>query len=493
MTNDQRRYKMGRARSLAYDLLSTVCLFLTVLIPSVALAGPPNIVLVLTDDQGYGDLSCHGNPVLKTPHLDRLFAESVRFTNFHVSPTCAPTRCALLTGRHEFRSGVTHTIFERERMGLEAYNYVQALKELGYANGIFGKWHLGDEDEYQPDRRGFEEVFIHGAGGIGQSYAGSCGDAPGNRYTNPAIWHNGRFVKTKGYCTDLFFNRAMEWIEERKDSGPFYCHIATNTPHTPLDCPPEYERLYADQVSPDEAKFYGMIANIDDNVGRFMQRLRELGLDDNTLVIFMTDNGGTIGVKRYNAGMRGAKVSPWVGGTRASSFWRWKGKFEPGDVDALAAHIDVFPTLTEISGAKPPAEATDKLEGRSLAPLLAHPKADWPDRILVTHVGRWERGKAADAKYRNCSVRNTRFAMVSLARPDGAPAWQLFDLASDPGQQTDVLARFPEAAKELESHYDAWWDSIQSGLVNEDVVGPEVNPFHERYWAQFPEERPPEK
>lgn len=451
-------------------------------------AARPNIILILTDDQGYGDLSCHGNPVLKTPNIDRLAAEGVRLTNYHVSPTCAPTRCALLTGRHEFRSGVTHTIQERERMSLDATTYAQALQAAGYATGIFGKWHLGDEDAYQPDQRGFDEVFIHGAGGIGQTYPGSCGDAPNNSYFNPAILHNGTFEKTKGYCTDVFFSQALAWIEKRKDDGPFYCHLSPNAPHAPLDCPPEYEAQYAGKVKPQEAKFFGMIANIDDNVGRLMEKLAEWGLDENTIVIFTTDNGGTAGVNVFNAGMRGAKVSPWVGGVHVPSIWRWKGKLVPADVNALTAHLDLFPTFLELTGAAVSADVAKKLEGRSLVPLLNHPDARCDDRRLVTHVGRWERGKAAESKYRNCSVRNTRFQMVSLSKTS-EPAWQLFDLESDPGQKTNVIEKFPEAAKELEAHYDSWWSSILPGLVNEDAVGPEINPFKERYWRQFPAER----
>ncbi|HUU91626.1 MAG TPA: sulfatase-like hydrolase/transferase, partial [Phycisphaerae bacterium] len=165
----------------------------------------PNVVLVITDDQGYGELACHGNKVIKTPNLDHLHSQSVRLTAFHVSPTCAPTRASLMTGRHEFRSGVTHTILERERLGLEAVTVAQMLKGAGYTTGVFGKWHLGDQEPYQPHSRGFDEVFVHGAGGIGQSYPGSCGDAPGNKYFDPAIRHNRTFVKTTGFCTDIFF------------------------------------------------------------------------------------------------------------------------------------------------------------------------------------------------------------------------------------------------------------------------------------------------
>src|SRR5438477_64691 len=194
--------------------LAVVVMFATAATAADPLAGKkPNIVFVLTDDQGYGDISAHGNPILKTPNLDRLHAEGVRFTDFHVSPTCSPTRSALLTGRHEFKNGITHTILERERLTLKATTVAQVLKSAGYTTGIFGKWHLGDEAAYQPNRRGYDEVFIHGAGGIGQTYPGSCGDAPGNKYSNPAILHNGKFEKTSGFCTDLFFAQALRWID----------------------------------------------------------------------------------------------------------------------------------------------------------------------------------------------------------------------------------------------------------------------------------------
>ncbi len=445
----------------------------------------PNIVVILTDDQGYGDFSWAGNPILKTPNIDALHTQSARFTDFQVSPTCAPTRCALMTGRHEFKSGVTHTINERERMSLKAVTLPQILKSAGYSTGIFGKWHLGDEDSYQPDRRGFDEVFIHGAGGIGQSYVGSCGDAPGNTYFNPAIKHNGKFEKTEGYCTDVFFNQATKWIETRsKEKEPFFAWIATNAPHTPLQVRPEDEKLYEGKVPPPTAKFFGMIANIDDNVGRLMKRLNELGLEKNTLVIFMTDNGGTGGVKVFNAGMRGAKVTPWNGGTHVPCLMRWPGVFAPGDRPQLAAHIDILPTLAQIAGAKIPASAAGQVEGRSLLPALMDANVPWADRMLFTHVGRWERGKVADSKYRSCSVRNSQYQMVNIAK-NGAKAWQLYDLKADPGEEKDLAAARPDVVKELEAAYDKWWVDVQPCLENETAVGPKVNPFKEQYWKQF--------
>lgn len=459
-------------------------LLLLILAVATASGARPNIVFILTDDQGYGDLSCHGNPVLKTPHLDRLHSESVRFTDFHVSPTCAPTRSALLTGRHEFKNGVTHTIEERERLTPAATTLPQVLKTAGYATGIFGKWHLGDEPDHWPSRRGFDEMFIHGAGGIGQSYPGSCGDAPGNTYFDPVILHNGAFEKTQGYCTDVFFTQALRWMESVKGKQPFYCHLATNAPHTPLQVRAEDEAAYTGKVPEPTAKFFGMIKNIDDNVGRLLAKLAEWGIEKDTLVIFMNDNGGTGGVQLFNAGMRGRKVTPWLGGTRAASFWRWPGTLTPGDCDALTAHIDFFPTLTEIAGASLSNELKTQVEGRSLVPLLNNPKAEWADRVLFTHVGRWPKGKADQAKYARCSVRSARWHLVCDNKAN-VKQWQLFDVKADPAETNDLAKQNPEKVAELESAYDQWWSSVLPMMVNEDAAAPARNPFAELFEKQF--------
>jgi arylsulfatase A-like enzyme len=459
-------------------------LFFLLLGIAASAAPRPNIIFILTDDQGYGDLSCHGNPVLKTPHLDRLHSESVRFTDFQVSPTCAPTRAALLTGRHEFKNGVTHTIYERERLTSAVTILPQGLKGAGYTTGIFGKWHLGDEPDRWPSRRGFDEMFIHGAGGIGQSYPGSCGDAPGNTYFDPAILHNGTFEKTQGYCTDVFFTRALQWMESVKGRQPFYCHIATNAPHTPLQVKPEDEAVYAGKVPEAAAKFFGMIKNIDDNIGRLLAKLAEWNIEKDTLVIFMTDNGGTQGVKLFNAGMRGSKVTPWLGGTRVPSFWRWPGTLAPGDRDALTAHVDFFPTLAEIAEVALSDELKAQVEGRSLVPLLRNAKAPWADRTLFTHVGRWPKGKAAESKYARCSVRNTRWHLVCDNKAN-TKQWQLFDVKADPGESNDIAAHHPETVAELERAYDQWWSSVLPMMVNENAEAPARNPFAELYEKQF--------
>jgi len=447
--------------------------------PSDGSVRRPNIVIVMPDDIGYGDFSCHGNPVIHTAHVDEFYRQSVRFIDFHVSPTCAPTRCALMTGRHEFKSGVTHTIDERERMSRKAVTIAQVLENSGYATGIFGKWHLGDEAPYQPERRGFEEVFIHGAGGIGQTFPGSCGDAPGNTYFNPAILHNGTFEKTQGYCTDVFFQQALRWIERQRSGGrPFFAYITPNAAHAPLQVPDDYFRRYRGKVPDDVARFFGMIENIDDNFGTLLRKLDEWGLANNTLVVFMTDNGGTQGTTVFNAGMRGMKNTPYQGGTRVPSFWRWPAAFPGGrDVSALTAHIDVFPTLADVAGAKLPADVRAQVEGRSLFDLLKNPGAEFADRYLVTHCGRWRRGQAAKAKFTQCSIRNNRFTLVNNA--------ELYDLRNDPGETTNVLAGHPDVVAALRAAYDRWWNDVLPRLENEDAIGPEVNPFKERYWRQF--------
>jgi arylsulfatase len=385
-----------------------------------------------------------------------------------------------MTGRHEFKNGVTHTIEERERLTLTAKTLAEVLRGGGYATGIFGKWHLGDERDRWPDRRGFDEFFIHGAGGIGQTYPGSCGDAPGNTNFDPVILHNGAFVKTQGYCTDVFFRQALAWIGKAKDRGPFLAFITPNAAHTPLDVPDDYTRRHLGEVDEKTAKFYGMIENIDENFGRLLDRLKESGLDDNTLVLFLTDNGGTVGVPIHNGGRRGTKGTPYQGGTRVPSLWRWPGGFPGGrDVAALTAHLDVLPTLAEIAGVPLSDEVKGQVEGRSLRPLLTDPAAAWPDRLLITHVGRWPRGQFAAFKHRGCSIRDARYALVNDA--------ELYDLQADPAQSENRLDAHPDVASRLRAAYNAWWESLPPHLENEEVVPPEENAFKALYRKQFGE------
>ena len=492
-------------------LLTCAALLLSFVITTAADAesltgSQPNIILIMTDDQGYGPVGRHGHPWIETPSLDSLFDTSTRFTRFLVSPTCSPTRSALMTGRHPMRNGVTHTILERERMTLKATTLPQVLKEAGYTTGIFGKWHLGDEEPYQPHKRGFDEAFIHGAGGIGQAYNCSCADAPGNKYFNPTIRHNGSFVKTNGYCTDLFFTAGLGWIKQAKDADkPFFAYIVTNAPHGPFIAPPKNTKRFTDLgFGKNEAGFYGMIENIDENVGRLMGKLEQWKLLDNTLVIFMSDNGMTGGgsgrmgqpigkladgtkLFPYNAKMKGLKGSADEGGVRVPFFVRWDGRIKPArDVDRIAAHIDVFPTLAALAGATLPA---DQVGGRSLLPLIEDPNGAWEDRYLYTHIARWKTGDEPNKhQWQNFAVRNQRFRLV------GKDA--LYDMQEDPSQTKNVIDRNPEVASQMRAAYDEWWKVTRPLMVNEDAPMSPTRPFHELHRKQMaaggiPDWKPP--
>jgi arylsulfatase len=443
----------------------------------------PNIIFVMPDDVGYGDYACLGNPIMQTPAVDAFAKQSLLFTQFHVSPTCSPTRAALMSGRHEFKNGVTHTILERERMALSTFTLPQMLKTVGYTSGIFGKWHLGDEEAYRPENRGFDEVYIHGGGGIGQTYPGSCGDAPGNTNIDPALWHNGKWEKTNGYCTDLFFAQAIKWINSQREAQrPFFAYIPLNAAHGPHVLPKEYYEHYQgeDGVNEETAKFFGMIENVDTNFGAMLKQLDEWGIADNTLVIYTNDNGGTAGTKIFNAGMHGGKGTAYQGGTRAPCFVRWPaGKIPAGtECSALCAHLDIFPTLAEITGVKLSGDLQKQVEGRSLVPLLKNPKSEWADRTLVHYVGRWAHGQASESKYSKCAIQNSRFVLVNND--------ELYDLENDPGESKNVIANHPEVVAQLRDAYDQWWNEVQSLLVNEQVTDiPNINPLKELYWKQF--------
>ncbi len=470
-------------------------------------ASRPNIILVITDDQGYGPVGRHGHPWLKTPHLDALCDKSLRFTRFLVSPTCSPTRSAIMTGRHPLKNGITHTILERERLTLKATILPQVLKTAGYNSGIFGKWHLGDEEPYQPHRRGFDEAFIHGAGGIGQAYPCSCADAPGNKYTDPVIRHNGRFVKTRGFCTDVFFTAALGWIKEQKDRDrPFLAYISTNAPHGPFIAPEKNAKRFTDLgFGREQAGFYGMIENIDENMGRLAAKLEEWDLYRNTVVIFMSDNGMTGGGSGqpgrdlapghpfYNANQTGLKGSTDEGGVRVPFFIRWDGRIKAGrDIGTIAAHIDLLPTLAAFAGAELP---KDQVEGRNLLPLIEGRTDGWPDRYLFTHVARWPTGSDPDEhQYANYGVRNQRFRFVGPRGGGGkrqnknaarTSQGALYDIEADPLQTKDVSGEHPEVVARMKAAYDAFWKEARPLMVNETAPMSPTKPFHELYRKQL--------
>lgn len=424
---------------------------------SIVEAAPPNVVLLITDDQGYGDLSCHGNPIVKTPNLDALHAQSVRFTNFHVSPTCSPTRGALMSGHDTNRAGTWHTILGRSILFEGETTLGEAFEAGGYATGMFGKWHLGDNYPYRPEDRGFGKVVRHGGGGIGQTP-----DVWDNAYFDDAYIDNGEVKEYEGYCTDVFFDEAKRFIQSSADTGkPFFAYLSTNAPHGPMLCPEKYTAPYRDQVGEKQAVFFGMIANIDENVGKLRDWLVDKGLAENTIFIFMTDNGTAAGAKVFNAGMRGNKGSHYEGGHRVPFFVHWPagGFDESVDIDRLSAHIDVLPTLQELCDL--PAKDGYELDGASLAPLLRDPQAEWPERVIITDSQR----KLHPKKWKNCSIMTDRWRLTN-----GNALWEI---RKDPGQKKNVAEAHPEVVAELRAAYEAWWDSLQPSLSRyaEIVVG----------------------
>jgi arylsulfatase A-like enzyme len=455
-------------------------------------APKPNILFILTDDQGYGDWSVTGHPLLKTPNVDRLAAESVRLENFYVSPACSPTRAALLTGMHEFRNGVTHTQVPREELWQGATTLPQLLSTAGYRNGFIGKWHLSNKKGFDPADRGFDWCSTNKGGP--------------REHFDPVMIRNGQATKDAGYREDVYFNDAMNFIEETKGQ-PWFLYLSTYSPHDPLDAPEEFVKPFRGKVTDEEAKYLGMVANLDYNIGRIMAFLKEKGLDEKTIVILMSDNGQTWGLDVYNANMRGCKATVWEGGSRTFSYWRWTGHWPSHQVDNLTAHLDFLPTLCAVAGAKIPENLKPQLEGFNLLPALeaSGPIAWHDDRMLFHHVARWPGGMAADHKYAMAGVRQGNYLLLQ-SRPcenpgcnsdtygfqcvtlrnveKGAKAaqytknnaqyhwavtppghWALYDVKKDPGCTTDLASSENEKASAMASAYEAWWDDVFPVMV----------------------------
>ena len=421
----------------------------------------PNVVLVITDDQGYGDVGAHGHPILKTPHLDRLHQESVRLTDFHVSPTCAPTRASLLTGRYKNRTGVWHTVGGWSLLRANEKTMADMFREAGYATGAFGKWHLGDNYPYRAMDRGFAETVVHGGGGVQQTP-----DFWNNDYYDDTYFHNGQPQAYTGYCTDVFFDEAIRFIENNREQ-PFFCYLATNAPHWPYNVPPGYEDQYrTPELLPTQQRFFQMITNIDDNVGRLRETLMDLKVADNTIFVFMTDNGTAAGWRQrddqwygYNAGMRSTKGSAYDGGHRVPCFFYWKnGQLTGGrDVRELTAHIDVMPTLANLCGIDLPNEHLP-LDGINLSPLLKNNAPNWSQRTLITDSQRIQRPE----KWRNSATMTRRWRLVN--------GDELYDMSTDPGQMNDVAASFPDTVARLRRDYEEWWAATSKDFGQEPPI-----------------------
>jgi arylsulfatase A-like enzyme len=408
-------------------------------------AEKPNVVLVITDDQGYGDLGCHGNPTIKTPHMDALAAESSQLKDYHVAPTCSPSRAALLTGHWTNRTGVWHTIRGRSMLRTNEVTIAQLLEDNGYTTGMFGKWHLGDNYPYRPQDRGFTEAYYHGGGGVGQTP-----DYWNNSYYDGHYFHNGKPVPAKGFCTNVFFEQANGFIRKcAKEKKPFFAYISTNAPHGPWHCPPKYMSMYG-FMPPVTQAFFGMITNIDENLGKTRELLKELGIADNTIFIFTTDNGTAGGSKIFNAGMRGAKGSEYDGGHRVPFFMHWpKGGMDKKNVSTEITHaVDIVPTLLDLTGSKSP--ENHKFDGTSIRPLLDPMiDADWPERMLVTDSQR----VVDPIKWRKSAVMSNRWRLIN--------GIELYDMKADPGQKKDIAKSHPKQLEKMRAFYDAWWAELE--------------------------------
>jgi arylsulfatase A-like enzyme len=422
---------------------------------SVAAAERPNVVLIITDDQGWGDLGFHGNDRIKTPNLDALARKSVVLKNFYVSPVCAPTRASLMTGRYNYRTGAIDTYRGRAMMHPEELTIAEMLSSAGYATGLFGKWHLGDNHPMRPHDQGFQEALYHWGGGLRQS-----ADPPGgNSYFDPWLSKNGQTIKTEGYCSDVYTDAAIEFME-RQRQRPFFAYLAYNCPHTPLEVREEDYRPYREsKLDETTAKIYGMVANIDWNVGRLLARLDELKLTENTIVIFMTDNGPQ--QPRYNGVHRGLKGSVYDGGIHVPCFVRWPARLRGGHaVDQIAAHVDVAPTLLAACGVEAPKAV--QVDGRNLMPLLERKGGDWADRNLFFQ---WHRGDVP-RRYRAFAVRGERYKLVQAVGAGEKAAepfrFELFDMMADPGEKNDLAAKHPQIVEQMKTAYDRWFDDVSS-------------------------------
>ncbi len=422
-------------------------------ISTITAAERPNVLVILTDDQGFGDFSLHGNPHLSTPHIDRLGRQSVRFDRFFVNTFCAPTRAALLTGRYPLRTGVFGVTHNKEVMRTAEITLAEALRDAGYRTACIGKWHNGEQFPFTPPGQGFDEFFGFHNGHI-------------NNYFDTELLRGSKSEPTRGFISDVLTDEAIRFVSGRRER-PFFCWLAYNAPHTPSQAPDRYfDKFKAKGLDDVTSAFYGMCENLDDNVGRLLAKLDEWQLAENTIVVFMTDNGGTGGVKHFNAGMRGGKTSVHEGGSRVPCFIRWPKQLrEPRVVEQIAAHIDVMPTLLDLCGVTPPKGV--KFDGRSLRPLLEGRESGWPERTLFTHnpINETNRYPGAVRTQRWRLVREIKGPMGgsrAQGNDAGASAWQLYDMPADPAEEHDVAKQHADVVTALSRQYETWFDDISS-------------------------------
>lgn len=472
-------------KEMAYHTRLISISFTFFLIQSVAFSQttPPNIILIITDDQGYGDFGFTGNPHISTATLDQLAQKSLEFTNFYVSPVCAPTRSSLMTGRYSLRTGIRDTYNGGAMMSTDEITIPELLKEKDYVTGIFGKWHLGDNFPMRPSDQGFDESLIHLSGGMGQ-----VGDFTtyyqGNRsYFDPVLWHNNQQQSYQGYCSDIFAEEAIKFIENNKDQ-PFFTYLSFNAPHTPLQVPDEYYQKYKDldpsegfgedgkpfypmseSQKEDARKVYAMVENIDDNLNKLFSKLNELEIDDRTIIIFLTDNGPQ--QQRYVAGLRGLKGNVFQGGVRAPLLIHYPKKYNaPKKIDQLTAHLDILPTIAEIVGIDLPNDR--KIDGKSLIPLMNGDETNFENRSYFSY---WNR--KYPERYNNISIQNSGWKLVGKTDFDATlENFELYNLAEDPYELTNLISTHPSKGMELKVEMDQFYEELiqEKHLINQPLI-----------------------
>ena len=459
----ERKINMRFAQNMKNAILFAMTIMMNLLPPVRAASERPNVVIILADDQGYGDLSLTGNPVLKTPNMDKLAREGVQLRNFHTDSYCTPTRSALMTGRYAHRVGGWGTVNGRNMLRDDEVTMADVFHHNGYVTGQFGKWHLGTSYPYRPIDRGFDEWLGKGDGGVG-----CATDYWGNDRVNDHYIHNGAWEKETrpGYECDVFFDAAMQFIRNNK-SRPFFTYLAPYNPHSPCSIPDvQWLNPFRGRNVPGD--FFATITCLDENLGRIRKFLQDEGLAGNTLLIYLSDNGSAEGSQVFNAGMRGKKGSPYDGGHREPCFLYWPagGLGKPKIVDRLVAHLDLLPTFVDVCGLQLPKTVT--FDGMSLKPLLMNPNADWPDRTIVLGTPHQQPGaKATPPVYgKNCSVMTQRWRLVEDK--------ELYDMTVDPGQNKNCSASNPQVVANLRAAYKKYWQDVSQhdeGWHGRPIIG----------------------
>lgn len=427
----------------------------------------PNIILIVTDDQGWGDVGFHGNHIVQTPRLDAFAASSLELTNFHVGTTCTPTRAGIMTARNANRNGAWHTVAGASILNDDELTMPEVLKTAGYKTGMFGKWHLGDSYPYRPFDRGFDESFYHGGGGVQQTP-----DLWNNDYFSDTYFRNGKPEETSGFCTDVWFDELLKFIDNSEEK-PFFAYLATNAAHSPFNAPEKYHNIYKDaDLKARQINFYGMLTNLDDNFGRLEDYLKERGLFENTILIYTTDNGTAGGAsfdkkenKTYGFNpLRGHKGSHYDGGHRVPFLMSWpEGGFgEAKKIDELVAHVDLLPTLAAFAGAD--FQPIKPIDGSDISNQLKG-KSEFSERMLITDT---QRGQWPE-QYKNPCVMQGPWRLVNHK--------ELYNTETDLGQKNDLALDYPDRVKAMQEFYDSWWEEIRPEWKHSPTyIGAEENP-----------------